>query len=116
MKNDEIKLFIKDEPTLKERFLIFMNLLVSNQSESRVECILFFSFFYLQTISGFFTDRVNLLKPKENISDNILFCLEKIIRFKDTIKGNKNDFELFIYIWAIILILFTLIFIFILLY
>ncbi len=114
MKNDEIKLFIKDEPTLKERFLIFMNLLVTNQSESRVECILFFAFFYLQTISGFFTDRVKLLNPKENISDNILFCLEKIIRFKDTIKGNKNDFELFIYIWAIILILFTLIFIFIL--
>ena len=114
MKNDEIKLFIKDEPTLKERFLIFMNLLVSNQSESRVECILFFAFFYLQTISGFFTERVKLLNPKENISDNILFCLEKIIRFKDTIKGNKNDFELFIYIWAIILILFTLIFIFIL--
>ena len=105
MKKEKIKLFESDELTLKERFLIFMNLLVNNQSESRIESMIFFIIFYLQTISGFFSPQVNIFDSKKSTSDNILMNLGKIIRFKEVVMNDKDNFEFFIYIWAIYLFL-----------
>ena len=105
MKKEKIKLFESDELSLKERFLIFMNLLVNNQSESRIESMIFFIIFYLQTISGFFSPQVNIFDSKKSTSDNILMNLGKIIRFKEVVMNDKDNFEFFIYIWAIYLFL-----------
>ena len=105
MKKEKIKLFESDELTLKERFLIFMNLLVNNQSESRIESIIFFTIFYLQTISSFFSPQIKIFDSEKYTSDNILMNLEKIIRFKEIVVNDKDDFELFIYICAIYLII-----------
>ena len=54
MKKEKRILFESDELSFKERFLLFMNLLVNNQTVSLIESIIFFTIFYLQTISGFF--------------------------------------------------------------
>ena len=114
MRKEELKLFINDKPSLKERFIIFMNLLVNNQSQSRLESILFFAIFYLQTIVGFFSPQIGILDPDKSTSDKILVSIEKIIRFKEIVKDSKEEFEAFIYIWAIILILITIIVLFVL--
>ena len=108
MRRNEIKLFLNDKPSIKERFLILMNLLVNNQSESRLESIVFFIIFYFQTISGFFSPQIGILDPDNNTSDKILVNIEKIIRFKEIVKDNKEGFEGFIYIWAIILFIVTI--------
>ena len=92
MRKEELKLFINDKPSLKERFIIFMNLLVNNQSESRIESMIFFIIFYLQTISGFFSPQVNIFDSKKSTSDNILMNLWKIIRFKEIVMNDQNDF------------------------
>ena len=114
MKNQEIKLFIQDEPTLKERFLILMNLLVNNQSESRLESILFFSIFYLQTITGFFSFQTGIFNSEKYTSDNILMNAQKIFRLKEVVMNNKNDFELLIYIFVFIIFFVTCYFIIVL--
>ena len=108
MRRNEIKLFLNDKPSIKERFLILMNLLVNNQSESRLESIVFFIIFYFQTIAGFFSPQIGILDPDNNTSDKILVNIEKIIRFKEIVKDNKEGFEGFIYIWAIILFIVTI--------
>ena len=108
MKKEEIKLFINDKISLKERFIIFMNLLVNNQSESRLESIVFFIIFYFQTIAGFFSPQIGILDPDNNTSDKILVNIEKIIRFKEIVKDSKEEFEGFIYVWAIYLIVVTI--------
>ena len=108
MKKEEIKLFINDKISLKERFIIFMNLLVNNQSESRMESVIFFIIFYLQTIIGFFSPQIGILDPDKNSSDKILVSIEKIIRFKEIVKDSKEEFEGFIYVWAIYLIVVTI--------
>ena len=74
MKKEKIILFESDQLSFKERFLLFMNLLVNNQSESRIESIIFFIIFYLQTISGFFSPQIKFF-DSNNTSDNILMNL-----------------------------------------
>ena len=111
MKKEKIILFESDELSFKER--LFMNLLVNNQTVSLIESIIFFTIFYLQTISGFFSPQIEIF-DSNNTSDNILMNLGKIIRFKEIVMNDKNDFELFIYIWAIYLIVISCYFIFIL--
>ncbi len=91
MKKEKIILFESDELSFKERFLLFMNLLVNNQTESLIESIIFFTIFYLQTISCFFSLQIKFF-DSNNTSDNILMNLWKIIRFKEIVMNDKNDF------------------------
>ena len=54
----EISLFNTDELTFKEKFYNLMDLLITNQSVSMMEAILFLSIFYLQYISAFFDEKI----------------------------------------------------------
>ena len=45
-----------------------MDLLITNQTSSKTECIIFFTIFYLQIISGFFSQHIKVFN-KEVTSD-----------------------------------------------
>ena len=55
----ELILFEKDNLTMKKKFYLLMELLISNQASSRTESILFMGIFYLQIISGFFAKQID---------------------------------------------------------
>ena len=52
----EFALFQKDTLTFGEKFYVLMDLLLSNQNPSRMECIIFLGISYIQIIFGFFTE------------------------------------------------------------
>ena len=60
----------KNDLTIKDKFFYFMNLLVSNPNNSRLESILFLSIFYIQILSIFFSETLGVLN-KEDIMDEI---------------------------------------------
>ena len=56
--SDDIILFVKSSLSFKEKFYYLMDLLITNQCESRLESVVFFLIFYIQTLSGFFSEKV----------------------------------------------------------
>ena len=56
----EFSLFDKDTRTFKESFYILMDLLISNQASSRAECVIFMGIYYLQILTGFFSEQVGI--------------------------------------------------------
>ena len=55
--SSEFYLFQKDILTFKEKFYILIDLLLSNQTPSRIESVIFLGISYLQIISGFFDEK-----------------------------------------------------------
>ena len=111
--NEEIILFYDNNFSLGERFYFFMDLLVSNKSNSRTEQICLFFIFYIQIISIFFDIRIKVFNPDENISDNILQYINHIFRFIGIISNHKTYYITIIYIIPIIMLFMTLYFIFV---
>ena len=85
----EIILYQKDEISFKYKFYILMDLLITNQAESRFESYLLFGIFYFQIISIFFSENVGVFYPQNSKSDKILNFIQKILRLKDLF---KNDY------------------------
>ena len=101
-------LFEEEEFCFKKKFYILMDLLISNQSDSRFESFLLMTIFYLQIITSFFSEYVGVLDPKNAKSDHILNFIEKIVRVKDLFQNNIfyfNIFEVILFILIIILII-----------
>ena len=96
--DNQLTLFLDEELTTKQKFYFFMDLLVSNQSHSRLEIILFFLIFYIQMLSGYFTDRIGVLDKDSSTSDKILYTINKIFRIKSFLSNQKNLYEYIIYI------------------
>ena len=90
----EMKLFLKEDLSFKHKFYILMDLLISNQSETRVESFLFMGIFYLQIISTFFSEQIGIFNPKTSKSDQILNYIEKIIRIKDLLQNDYNIYKI----------------------
>ena len=67
-----ITLYITEELPLSMKFYVLMDLLISNQVESRIEIFVFLGIFYLQILSVFFSDHIKILYPKNSYSDKIL--------------------------------------------
>ena len=88
--SDEIILFLDNSLTFQERFNYLFYLLITNQSTSRLESLLFFICFYIQMISGFFSKKIGVFKPNESKLDKILNHLEKIFRFRGIFETNKR--------------------------
>ena len=105
--SDEIILFLDNSLTFQERFNYLLYLLITNQSTSRLESLLFFICFYIQMISGFFSKKIGVFKPNESKSDKILNHLEKIFRFRGIFETNKRYFEASIIIIALFLLFHT---------
>ena len=81
--SDEIILFVKNSLSYKEKFYYLMDLLITNQYESRLESVVFFLIFYIQTLSGFFSEKVGVLNPNQSKSDKILNVIQKVVRLRE---------------------------------
>jgi len=104
----EMKLFLKDDLTFKHKFYILMDLLISNQAESRLESFLFMGIFYLQIISTFFSEQIGILKPQAAKTDKILNYIQKIARIQNLFQNNYNIFmviKIILFIFEIIIII-----------
>ena len=100
----ELKLFLKEELTFKEKFYKFMDLLISNQPDSRFEALFFMILNYLQLLSAFYSEQMQIFNPKNSIPDFILNDIEKMLRIKDLLRNNNKGLERFVIILLIILI------------
>ena len=110
----EFLLFEKDEISFTSKFMRLQDLLVSNKSSSRMECLILFGIFYLQTISGFFSDFVGVLDTTNSSSDIYLNYFQKIIRIKDLFSDNYNAFKVSIILLITVLIISTIYYLWIL--
>ena len=84
----ELQLFLKDELTFKEKFYKFMDILISNQPDSRLETLLLMIINYMQILSSFYAEQIQIFNPKSSKSDLILNNLEKLLRIKDLLRNN----------------------------
>ena len=76
--------------SFSEKFYLFMDLLITAQHSSRLECFIFLTIFYFQHIAGFFSVQANLLKPRTHSIDNILSFMEKTVRIKNLLLNDKQ--------------------------
>ena len=106
----ELQLFLKDELTFREKFYKLMDLLISNQGNFKFEAIIFMSIYYLQILSLFYSEQVQVFDPKNSKSDLFLSYLEKIIRIKNLLRNNYKGLNILIYVLLILIIIFILYF------
>ena len=88
----EVQLYSSDSLTFEEKFYHLMDLLITNQSTTLMEAIIFLSIFYLQYISAFFDENIGIFVGKKYFLDNILNYIKRILRIKDLFKGNYTTF------------------------
>ena len=60
-----------------------MNLLLSKQTDTRLEAVFYIMVFYLQVLSSFYSEKLGVFSEKNGKSDLILIYIKKIIRLKD---------------------------------
>ena len=88
----EMILFSKEDLTFNYKFYYLMNMLITNQSISKMETIIFLSIFYLQIISSFFDKQLKIFDGESSFVDNILNNIKQILRIKDLFRNNYNNF------------------------
>ena len=106
----EIQLFLKDELTFEEKFYKLMDLLISNQVNFKFEAIIFMSIYYLQILSLFYSEQVQVFDPKKSKSDLCLYYIEKIFRVKNLLRNNYTGLKNMIYCLLILIIIFIIYF------
>ena len=104
--SSEFYLFQTDVLSFKEKFFILIDLLLSNQTPSRIESVIFLGISYLQIISGFFDEKIGVFDKNKSTSDKILYYFEKILRFKDFLINKYTEFKICIITLFILLIIF----------
>ena len=113
MNTRDIKLFIEDEIDLKKKFILFMDLLINNQSNN-YENFIFLILFSIQNISIYFSEIIGVLKSNNSTFDKILIHVEKIIRIKSLFFYHKNFYIIMILLLFIYYFFFTFLFIYLL--
>ena len=101
----QVTLYITEELPLSMKFYTLMDLLISNQVESRIEIFIFLGIFYLQILSVFFSDHIGILDSKNSYSDKILNYIERIVRIKDIFTNNYNGAKILLIILFVLIIL-----------
>ena len=104
----EMILFSKEELDFKYKFYSLMDMLITNQSSSKMETIIFLSIFHLQIISSFFDKQLRIFDGNSSFVDNILNYLKEILRIKDLFRNNFTNFlilEIALFIILIICLL-----------
>jgi PAS domain S-box-containing protein len=104
----EFVLFDKDELSFSNKFLRLMDLLVTNKSSSRLECLILFGVFYLQILSGFFSSQIGVLDKVNSNSDILLDYVQKIVRVKDLFIDNHTGFQIALILMLVALASFSL--------
>ena len=107
----EVEYYEKNEVDYKTKFFRYMDSLVSHKTFSRIESIIFISISYLQLISGFFSEQVEIL-VKDEVPDNYLMLFQKVIRIRDLFQNSFNTYTLIMYILFIMLVILTFLFIY----
>ena len=104
----EMTLYITEELPLEMKFYTMLDLLITNQVESRIESFLFLGIFYLQILSSFFANQIGVFDTENSISDRILNYIERIVRLKDLFIDNYTGYKIFllIYFVAIVILIF----------
>ena len=96
----EILLFQKDKLSFKQKFYVLMDLLITNQVQSRIESFILLGIFYLQIITSFFSTQIGILDYQKSNSDKFLNLIQRIIHLKDLLANNYFNliiiFEIFI--------------------
>ena len=101
----KISLYLTEKLPLSMKFYVLMDLLISNQVESRIEIFVFQGIFYLQILSTFFSDQIGILDPKNSYSDKILNYIEKIVRIKELFTNSYNGARILLVILFVLIIL-----------
>ena len=101
MSSQDIKLYLSENLSFKEKFIHLMNLLVINQSYFDFQNYLFYIIFSIQNISIFFTDSSGCLNPNESIFDYLLNKIGEIIRIKSLFYKHRNYYNLTIYLFSL---------------
>ena len=104
-------LFQKEKLSFKEKFYILIDLLLSNQSPSRGESIIFIGISQIQIFSGFFAQQIKIFEKDNSDINKILYYIYRIVRFKELLIDKYTNFQLCIIIIFILLLLFTFYFI-----
>ena len=112
MSSKEFSLFSQDKISYKHKFYILMDLLITNQNSSRSEAVFFMLIFYIQIISGFYSEFLGVFDPKNSTSDKIFNYIEKIFRFKDLLIDKYSTFKTILIIVFLILVFFSFHFIY----
>ena len=73
----EISLFQKDSLSFGEKFFVLVDLLLSNQNPSRMECLIFIGISYIQLISGFFAYQIEVFEINKSKSDKYYITFKK---------------------------------------
>ena len=101
----EMTLYITEELPLEMKFFVLMDLLITNQVESRIESFVFLGIFYLQILSSFFADQIRVFDTQKSTSDRILNYIEKIVRLKELFHDNYTGAKIFLIVFFILVIL-----------
>ena len=94
-------LYIREELPLEMKFYTMMDLLITNQVESRIESFIFMGIFYLQILSSFWAQQIQVFDPENSISDRILNYIERIVRLKDLFLDNYTGYKILLLIMFI---------------
>ena len=116
MSSQDIKLYLSENLSFKEKFIHLMNLLVINQSYFDFQNYLFYIIFSIQNISIFFSENAGCLNHNKSTIDFILFKINEIIRIKSLFFKHRYYYNLSIYLFSIYYILFTIYYLILILY
>ena len=108
--SNSIILFQEENLSIKEKFYILMNLIVTDKTKSIFESYLFLVIFFIQFLSIFYSKPINVLNGDDNVSDKILIYISLIFRFKELLFNYPFAFKIVIYCIGIYLIYFTIFF------
>ena len=101
----ELDFFLKEDLSLREKFYKLMNILITNQPQTRFEALFFHIVNYIQILSVFYSEQTKVFNPKKSKSDLFLTTIEKIFRIKNLFRNNPVILERLVYCLIIILII-----------
>jgi len=107
----EVNFFIPEHVSRKTKFYRYMDTLISHKSDSKTECILLLAISYIQLISGFFCQQVEILKDEE-APDNYFILLQRVIRIHDLFSNSFEIYSILLYIIFILLLILTVLFLY----
>ena len=90
----DLILFQKEELTFSYKFYTLIDLLITNQAESRFESFLLLCIFYLQILSTFFPKEIGIFDSENSKSDQLLSSIQKLLRLKGLFTNSYSDFRL----------------------
>ena len=101
----EMVLFSKEELSFNYKFYYLMDMLIINQSVSKMETVIMLNIFYLQILSSFFDKKLKVFNGESSFIDKVLNYIKEILRIKDLF---SNNYKIFTIIQAVIFIIFII--------